>query len=83
VFAAGFIAATLWGLPLAERVRFGALTAAISVTRYGGADAAPTWADLAAWQQDHPEDQSLAALVADHGPGAPIGSATPRDQSGR
>ncbi|ADB33782.1 PfkB domain protein [Kribbella flavida DSM 17836] len=67
VFAAGFIAATLWGLPLAERVRFGSLTAAISVTRLGGADAAPRWADLAAWQHDHPEDPSLAALLGNHG----------------
>ena len=50
VFAAGFIAATLWELPLAERVRFGALVAALSVTRLGGADAAPTWAEIAAWQ---------------------------------
>ncbi len=85
VFAAGFIAATLWGLPLAERVRFGALTAAVSVTRYGGADAAPTWADLAAWHQHHPEDRSLAALLETHAPhqGAPIGSATSCDQSGR
>ena len=78
VFAAGFIAATLWGVPLAERVRFAALTAALSVTRLGGADAAPRWADLAAWQQHHPEDQSLAALI-----GAHTGSAPQRDQSGR
>lgn len=78
VFAAGFIAATLWDLPLATRVRFAALTAALSVTRLGGADAAPRWADLAAWQQHHPEDQSLAALI-----GAHTGSAPQRDQSGR
>jgi sugar/nucleoside kinase (ribokinase family) len=78
VFAAGFIAATLWDLPLFERVRFAALVAALSVTRLGGADAAPRWADLSAWHQQHPEDQSLAALLSAHS-----GSAPQRDQSGR
>ena len=66
VFAAGFIAATLWELPLPERLRFASLVAAISVTRLGGADAAPRWSDLAAWHQQHPEDQSLAALLSAH-----------------
>lgn len=66
VFAAGFIAATLWELPLAQRVRFAALTAAISVTRLGGADAAPRWADLAAWQDANPEDHQLEALISAH-----------------
>ena len=66
VFAAGFIAATLWELPLEQRVRFAALTAALSVTRLGGADAAPRWADLAAWQAAHPEDHHLQALISAH-----------------
>jgi sugar/nucleoside kinase (ribokinase family) len=66
VFAAGFIAATLWQLPLEQRVRFAALTAALSVTRLGGADAAPRWADLAGWQAAHPEDQHLQALISAH-----------------
>ena len=66
VFAAGFIAATLWDLPLEQRVRFAALTAALSVTRLGGADAAPRWADLATWQAAHPEDQQLQALISAH-----------------
>jgi sugar/nucleoside kinase (ribokinase family) len=63
VFAAGFIAATLWELPLAERVRFGALVAALSVTRLGGADAAPTWAEIEAWQNRNPSDGAIGALV--------------------
>lgn len=63
VFAAGFIAATLWELPLAERVRFGALVAALSVTRLGGADAAPTWAEIEAWQNSNPSDGAIGALV--------------------
>jgi len=70
VFAAGFIAATLWDLPLEQRLRFAALTAALSVTRLGGADAAPRWADLAAWQAAsparHPEDHHLHALISAH-----------------
>jgi sugar/nucleoside kinase (ribokinase family) len=66
VFAAGFIAATLWDLPLEQRVRFAALTAALSVTKLGGADAAPRWTDLARWQQEHPEDQHLHALISAH-----------------
>ena len=66
VFAAGFIAATLWDLPLEQRVRFAALVAALSVTRLGGADAAPRWADLAAWQAAHPHDHHLQALISAH-----------------
>lgn len=66
VFAAGFIAATLWDLPLELRVRFAALTAALSVTRLGGADAAPRWGDLEAWQAAHPEDHHLEALISAH-----------------
>jgi sugar/nucleoside kinase (ribokinase family) len=66
VFAAGFIAATLWELPFEQRVRFAALTAALSVTRLGGADAAPRWADLADWQAAHPEDHHLQALISAH-----------------
>jgi sugar/nucleoside kinase (ribokinase family) len=63
VFAAGFIAATLWELSLAERVRFASLVAALSVTRLGGADAAPTWAGIAAWQHRNPSDGAIGALV--------------------
>lgn len=66
VFAAGFIAATLWALPLEQRVRFAALTAALSVTKLGGADAAPRWDDLADWQAAHPEDHHLHALISAH-----------------
>ncbi|MDX2967947.1 carbohydrate kinase family protein [Kribbella solani] len=70
VFAAGFIAATLWELPLQQRVRFAALAAALSVTRLGGADAAPRWSDLAAWQagliEQDPQDHHLHALISAH-----------------
>ncbi|MEV8378277.1 PfkB family carbohydrate kinase [Kribbella sp. NPDC056861] len=77
VFAAGFIAATHWSLPLTERLQFAALAAALSVTKLGGAEAAPRWADLAEWHHLHP-DPSLAALISAHS-----GSAALRDQSGR
>jgi sugar/nucleoside kinase (ribokinase family) len=63
VFAAGFIAATLWELSLAERVRFASLVAALSVTRLGGADAAPTWAEIEAWHHRNPSDGAIGALV--------------------
>jgi len=36
----------------------------LSVTRLGGADAAPRWSDLAAWQSAHPEDHHLQALIS-------------------
>jgi sugar/nucleoside kinase (ribokinase family) len=49
VFGAAFIAATLSGRPLVERLAFANLAAALSVERIGGAMAAPTWADIAAW----------------------------------
>ncbi|GAA4689506.1 carbohydrate kinase family protein [Phytohabitans rumicis] len=49
VFGAAFIFATLANLPLAERLRFANLAAALSVQRLGGAMAAPGWADIAEW----------------------------------
>jgi sugar/nucleoside kinase (ribokinase family) len=70
VFAAGFIAATLWQLPLAERVRFASLVAALSVTRLGGADAAPRWSEIAEWHHRNPSDQAIGAIVRDHRPTA-------------
>lgn len=49
IFGAALVAATLGGLPLAERLRFANLCAALSVRRAGGASSAPTRADLARW----------------------------------
>ncbi|WP_432994884.1 carbohydrate kinase family protein [Dactylosporangium sp. CA-233914] len=49
VFNAGFIAATLWGLPLRQRLVFANLVAALSVRHFGGSLSAPGWADIAAW----------------------------------
>ncbi|MEU4234302.1 carbohydrate kinase family protein [Nonomuraea sp. NPDC026600] len=52
VFGAGLVAATLAGWPLAERIRFANLVAALSVRRVGGAPSAPRWADVAGWLRD-------------------------------
>jgi sugar/nucleoside kinase (ribokinase family) len=50
VFGAALVYATLAGLPLADRLRFAALVAALSVQRIGGATAAPRWSELAPWR---------------------------------
>lgn len=49
VFGAGFVAATLAGWPLVERLRFANLGAALAVQQFGGALAAPGWAGVARW----------------------------------
>lgn len=51
VFGASLVAATLWKWPLADRLRFANLAAALSVERLGGAPAAPGWAGIAGWWQ--------------------------------
>ncbi len=55
--------ATLAGWPLAERLRFANLAAALSVQRPGGAPAAPGWPEIAAWwraQQPFADRETLA-----------------------
>jgi sugar/nucleoside kinase (ribokinase family) len=49
VFVAGFMTGTLAGWPLAERLAFANLCAALSVQHFGGSLAAPGWADVAGW----------------------------------
>jgi sugar/nucleoside kinase (ribokinase family) len=49
VFGSGFVVATLAGWSLADRLRFANLTAALSVAHFGGALAAPGWAEIAQW----------------------------------
>lgn len=49
VFVAGFVAGSLAGWPLADRLAFGGLTAALSVQEFGGSLSAPGWAEIAAW----------------------------------
>ncbi|MEV1064057.1 PfkB family carbohydrate kinase [Streptomyces sp. NPDC050263] len=49
VFVAGFVTGTLAGWPLADRLAFAGLTAALSVQEFGGSLSAPGWCELAAW----------------------------------
>ncbi|MGQ4514131.1 PfkB family carbohydrate kinase [Streptomyces sp. DW26H14] len=49
VFMAGFITGTLADWPLADRLAFGGLTAALSVQEFGGSLSAPGWDEVAAW----------------------------------
>lgn len=54
VFCAALAVASLTDLPLRERVDFAALVAAITVSRPGGASAAPRVGDLAPWLAANP-----------------------------
>ncbi|MGI5528065.1 PfkB family carbohydrate kinase [Streptomyces syringium] len=51
VFVAGFVTGTLAGWPLADRLAFAGLTAALSVQEFGGSLSAPGWVEIAAWWQ--------------------------------
>lgn len=51
VFVAGFVTGTLADWPLADRLAFAGLTAALSVQEFGGSLSAPTWPEIAAWWQ--------------------------------
>lgn len=54
VFLAALVVGTLREWPLAQRVRFANLCAALSVRDLGGALAAPGWADVCDWWTDVP-----------------------------
>ncbi|MFE7134926.1 carbohydrate kinase family protein [Streptomyces sp. NPDC057638] len=64
VFVAGFVTGTLAGWPLADRLAFAGLTAALSVQEFGGSLSAPGWLEIAAWwsQVQGVADQDPAAL---------------------
>lgn len=64
VFVAGFVTGTLADWPLADRLAFAGLTAALSVQEFGGSLSAPGWAEIAAWWQQIRTfaDQDPAAL---------------------
>jgi sugar/nucleoside kinase (ribokinase family) len=64
VFVAGFVTATLAGWPLADRLAFAGLTAALSVQEFGGSLSAPGWSEIAAWWRhvQQYDDQDPAAL---------------------
>jgi sugar/nucleoside kinase (ribokinase family) len=64
VFVAGFVTGTLADWPLADRLAFAGLTAALSVQEFGGSLSAPGWVEIAAWWQHVRDfdDQDPAAL---------------------
>jgi sugar/nucleoside kinase (ribokinase family) len=64
VFVAGFVAGTLADWPLADRLAFAGLTAALSVQEFGGSLSAPGWSEIAAWWRkvQSVEGQSPTAL---------------------
>ncbi|WAZ21636.1 PfkB family carbohydrate kinase [Streptomyces cinnabarinus] len=64
VFVAGFVAGTLADWPLADRLAFAGLTAALSVQEFGGSLSAPGWAEIGAWWREIQsyDDQDPAAL---------------------
>jgi sugar/nucleoside kinase (ribokinase family) len=49
VFVAGFVTGTLAGWPLADRLSFASLCAALSVQEFGGSLSAPGWIEIAGW----------------------------------
>lgn len=49
VFGAAFVTGTLAGWPLADRLAFSSLSAALALQQFGGSLAAPTWGDVADW----------------------------------
>jgi sugar/nucleoside kinase (ribokinase family) len=63
VFVAGFVTGTLADWPLADRLAFAGLTAALSVQEFGGSLSAPGWIEVAAWWRHVKEyDDQVAAL---------------------
>ncbi|WP_374198408.1 carbohydrate kinase family protein [Streptomyces sp. ISL-12] len=64
VFVAGFVTGTLAGWPLADRLAFAGLTAALSVQEFGGSLSAPGWSEVGAWWREvrSVDDQDPAAL---------------------
>ncbi|MFF3493636.1 carbohydrate kinase family protein [Streptomyces sp. NPDC002795] len=94
VFVAGFVTGTLAGWPLADRLAFAGLTAALSVQEFGGSLSAPGWWELAAWwkevrsndQQNHcalDRYAFLAPLLPDTSRAWPLRRAVPTIGFGR
>ncbi len=54
VYVAGFVTGTLAGWPLADRLAFAGLTAALSVQEFGGSLSAPGWPEVAHWWRAAP-----------------------------
>nr|WSY50230.1 carbohydrate kinase family protein [Streptomyces sp. NBC_00886] len=73
VFGASFVAASLGGWPLAERLRFAVLAAGLSVQHHGGALAAPGWYGVDRWLHTvrDPELRRAYGFLADRIPADP------------
>ncbi|WP_369031798.1 MULTISPECIES: carbohydrate kinase family protein [Streptomyces] len=73
VFGASFVAASLGGWPLEERLRFAVLAASLSVRHHGGALAAPGWYHVHRWWHtlDDPELRRAYGFLADRLPADP------------
>ncbi|MEU3404116.1 PfkB family carbohydrate kinase [Streptomyces sp. NPDC006670] len=56
VYVAGFVTGSLAGWPLADRLAFAGLTAALSVQEFGGSLSAPGWSEVAHWWRTAPEE---------------------------
>jgi sugar/nucleoside kinase (ribokinase family) len=52
IFVAGFVTGSLAGWPLADRLAFAGLAAALSVQEFGGSLSAPGWPEIAAWWRE-------------------------------
>ncbi|WP_329520838.1 PfkB family carbohydrate kinase [Spirillospora sp. NBC_01491] len=64
VFGAGFVFATLAGLPLAERLRFANLCAGLSVRHRSGSLGSPCWGEIAAFGESGEVPESVLADYA-------------------
>ncbi|MEU6080877.1 PfkB family carbohydrate kinase [Streptomyces sp. NPDC047108] len=67
VFVAGFVTGTLAGWPLADRLAFAGLTAALSVQEFGGSLSAPGWVEIAGWWQHVTSHEGQAAALRHYG----------------
>ncbi|MFP3991259.1 PfkB family carbohydrate kinase [Streptomyces sp. E11-3] len=94
VFVAGFVTGSLAGWPLADRLAFAGLTAALSVQEFGGSLSAPGWSEVAAWWrhvQSYDDQEPVAlgrygfldALLPEVGQAWPLRRAVPTIGFGR
>jgi sugar/nucleoside kinase (ribokinase family) len=63
VFVAGFLTGTLAKWPLADRLAFASLCAALSVQEFGGSLSAPGWMEIAGWWA---QAKAYAGQAPDH-----------------
>jgi bifunctional ADP-heptose synthase (sugar kinase/adenylyltransferase) len=84
VFGAAIVLGTLSGWPLADRLAFASVCAALAVQQFGGSLAAPGWGDISDWwsltKATGSEDAYRASIVRRYAflddviPAAPLGA---------